>query len=638
MPVFWRTLAVLGAVIVLLLVAVAIAIRSVDVKEFIGPIQQRVKAATGRDLEVRGGIHLRFGLEPKLVVEDVSLGNAAWGRAPQMLTAKEVEVSVALLPLLRKRFEVTRLKLIDPTIALETDAAGRGNWEFPGAAAAAQGSTPAPSGATLGAMAVGDLAISDGSATYRDGKSGAVTTIVIEDLTVHARDPEAPISGSFRGRVNDTAVSLEGDFGPPGQLLGKHWPYPVAVQGEIGGKKASLGTRVSMQGNVVSLDELKIGSGSSTLTGKVNVVTGGARPKVDFNLDALSLALADIALPGKAAPVTRTAAHSKYLFSEEPVDLGALKDVDAEGEIAIGTLTLSEGRHLDQVRVKLSLANGRLEVPVLQAGLFGGTLNGRVQVDATRAPEAALTLHAEAKNLDLGALLAAAGVKRELHGGKTEVKADLNARGASPHQWASSASGNLLAVAGPATVVTPKGTTDVPLDRLLEAVNPFRGVDATTDLRCAVVRLPLKDGVASVERSIAVETSKVGATASGNLDFRNETLDLSIKPQVRQGIPIAVPQVAELVRFHGPFASPAVGVDATAAATTVARLGAAVYTGGLSILGESLLEKGAGDPGAPCQIALGRGSATSAAAAKPGAPKPTATEQLGNAVGHLFGR
>ncbi len=638
MPVFWRTLAVLGAVIVLLLVAVAIAIRSVDVREFIGPIQQRVKAATGRDLEVRGGIHLRFGLEPKLVVEDVSLGNAPWGKQPQMLSAKEIEVSVALLPLLRKRFEVTRLKLIDPTIALETDSAGRGNWEFPGAQAAAQGSTPAPSGATLGAFALSDFAISDGSATYRDGKSGAVTTIVIDDLTVHARDPGAPISGSFRGRVNDTAVTLEGDFGPPGQLLSKRWPYPVAVQGEIGAKKASVGAQLSMQGNVVSLDELKVGSGSSALTGKISVLTGGARPKVTFKLDAATWSLADLVLPAKAAAATRTAAHSKYLFSEEPVDLSALKDFDAEGEIAIGTLTLADGRRLDQVRVRLMLANGRLEVPVLQASLFGGTLNGRVQLDAARAPDAALTLHAEAQNLDLGALLAAAGVKRELHGGKTEVKADLSARGASPHQWASSASGNVLAVAGPATVLAPKGTTDAPLDRLLGAINPFRGVDATTDLRCAVVRLPLKDGVATVERSIAVETSKVGATASGSLDFRTETLDLSIKPQVRQGIPIAVPQVAELVRFHGPFASPAVGVDATAAATTVARLGAAVYTGGLSILGESLLEKGGGDPGAPCQIALGRGAGTSAAGAKPATTKPSPSGEIGSAVQRLFGR
>ena len=638
MRTFWRLLAVLGGGVLLLLLAVAIAVRSVDVKQFIGPVQQRVKDATGRTLEVRGGIDLKLGLEPKLVLGDVAFGNAPWAKQPQMLTAKQVEVTIALLPLLAKRFEVTRFRLIDPTIALETDAAGQGNWEFPALRSAAQASTPAPSGATLGEFAVGDLAISGGTATYRDGKTGAVTTVVIDDLAVHARDPQSPISGSFRGRVNDTAIALEGDFGPLEQLAHQRWPYPVAVHGEIGDRKATLGTRVTVQNSRVNLDELKVASGPSNLTGKVAVQTGGVRPKVTFTLDAPTFALADVAWPAKAPPpAAKPAARAKYLFGEEPIDLAALKDVDAEGEITIGTLTLAEGRHADRVHIKLELANGKLDVPVMQAAMFGGTFAGRLQIDAARAPDAVLTLHAEAQNLDLGTLLAAAGVKRELKGGKTEVKADLSARGSSPRHWAASASGNVLAVAGPGTLVNPKGSSDVPLDRLLEAVNPFRGVDATTELHCAVIRLPLKDGIALIDRSIAVETNKIGATASGSLDFRTETLDLSVKPQVRQGVPIAVPQVAQLVHFRGPFSAPSVGIDATATAETVARLGAAVYTGGLSILGESLFAKAAGDPSAPCQIALGRGVPASTAAAKPAA-SPNPAESVGKAVGHLFGR
>src|SRR5207237_1736125 len=177
-----------------LLIAIAIAIRTVDVKEFIGPIQQRVKEATGRDLTVRGGIDLRLGLEPKLVLDDVTLGNAAWSKQPQMVTAKHVEAQIALLPLLRKRFEIIRFKLIEPTIVPETASGGKGNWEFPASPAAAQGTTPAPSGGTLGGFAVGDIAISGGAITYRDGKTGDITTILIEDLTVHARDAQSPVS------------------------------------------------------------------------------------------------------------------------------------------------------------------------------------------------------------------------------------------------------------------------------------------------------------------------------------------------------------------------------------------------------------------------------------------------------------
>ncbi len=247
MRIFWRTLAVLGGVVVLLLIAVAIAIRTVDVKEFIGPIQQRVKDATGRDLTVHGGIDFKLGLEPKLVLDDVALGNAPWSKQPQMITAKHVEAQIELLPLLRKRFEVISFKLIEPTIALETDASGKGNWEFPSLSTATTGSDKAPSGATLGSFAVGDIAISDGAVTFRDGKTGEVTTIVVEDLSVHARDALSPVSGRFRGKINDTAVALEGDFGPLDQLVRQRWPYPVTVQGDINGKKGQPEGRLRVE-------------------------------------------------------------------------------------------------------------------------------------------------------------------------------------------------------------------------------------------------------------------------------------------------------------------------------------------------------------------------------------------------------
>lgn len=639
MRIFWRTLAVLGGIVVLLLIAVAIAVRTVDVTEFLGPIQQRVKEATGRDLTVRGGIDLKLGLEPKLVLDDVTLTNAPWSKEPQMLSAKHVEAQIALLPLLTKHFDVTSFKLIGPTIALETDPSGRGNWEFQSAAAPANQTDRAPSGGTLGGFSVGDIAISDGSVTYRDGKTGDITRIMVETLTVHARDPQSPVSGRFRGTINDTAVALEGDFGPLEQLVRQKWPYPVAVQGEINGKKASVETQVSVQNNAIGLDNLKIGSGTSQLTGKMAVVGGTTRPKVTFKFDAPTLSLADFAFPPAAVAAAKSvaASKSKYVFSDAPIDLAALRDFDAEGDVNAGVLLLPDGRRLDQVHLQVLLANGKLDVPVLQATLFGGSVLARARVDATHAPDSALDLHAEGKNLDLGAIMTAAGVHRELRGGKTEVKVDIAARGESLHQWMSTANGSIVAVVGPATVAGGKATQDSSLDRLAGAVNPFREVDAQTELHCVVVRLPLKNGVASIDRTIAAETSKIGATASGTLDFRNETLDLAFHPQIRQGVKLEIPQVADLVRLRGPFASPSVGIDATATAATVARLGAAAYTGGLSILGETLLAQAKADPGAPCQIALGRGGAAAKTATSATAA-PAAPQDIGHALGKLLGR
>ena len=639
MTLFWRLLGVIGGGLLLLLIAVAIAVSTVDIKTFVGPIQKHVKDITGRDLTIRGPIDLKISLEPKVVIEDVSLSNAPWGKAEQMITAKRVEVQLALLPLLKRDFEMRSFELIEPKIALETDSKGTGNWEFHGPAPASSAAAPT-GGMQLGGLFVGDLAISNGTLSYRDGESGKLTTVTIENFTLNARDAQSAVSARFRGTIDDIAVAVEGDLGPLSLLAQRRWPYPVSLKGQVNNQDAAIVTKLRVEENSVSLEPLDIATGKSKLGGRMQVTTGKPRPRVNFDLTAPALALADLPLAAPAhTAAAKPAPKSKYMFGEEPVGFAGLKAVDATGQLALDALVLPNGQRLEHVRVQLSVHNGVLDAPVIQANALGGTVVGQFKVDANREGDPALAIKLEAKNLDLAAVLAAFNVNRDVRGGKTSVTADIAARGASPRRWASSATGNFTAVVGPASLGHPKGDADSAFNRLADAVNPFRNVDAATELHCAVVRLPLHDGIANVDRSIAIETNKLGASASGTLDFRTETLDLAIKPQLRQGIPVSVTEFAQLVRFRGPFTSPSVAIDAVATAATVARIGAAVSTGGASLLGEVLLSHATADPGAPCQIALGHAAPSSTvAAAKPTGKATTSSDEVSKALGRLLGR
>jgi AsmA family protein len=643
MRLFWRILAALAGLLLLLVIAVAIAIRTVDVNDFASPIAQRVKDATGRDLAIKGRINLRMSLEPTLVIDDVTLGNASWAKSPQMLSARRVEAQVALLPLLQRRFEVVHLTLVEPTIALETDAHGKGNWELQPVRSGSAGATA--DGATANAFAIGDLAIRDGTLTYRDGETNKLTNVVIESLALHARDASSPVSARFRGKVDDLAIALEGDLGPLDALTQRRLPYPVALKGEINGKSATLTTKVRVERQGVNLDELQLGLGQSSMSGQISTVTGEARRRIVLKIDAPRLALADLPLAnkasaGRAQEAAARAARDAHLFVDVALPLDALRASDVDGDIGIGELLLENGRHVDHVRMQFTVRDGKFAAPLVHMSAFGGSLDGRIDLDASPGHDPVLTLRLEAKSLDTATLLAATGSKREIRGGKTDVKVDLVARGDSPRKWASSATGNVVALVGPTTLGNTRLDVESPLTRLSEAVNPFFKIDPSTDLQCAVARLPLKNGVAQIDRSIAFETTKYGASASGSIDFRDETLDLAIKPQVREGVQIKVPQIAELVRFRGPFKSPAVAVDAVGTATTVARIGAAVYTGGLSILGESLISSASASGGNLCHIALGRSEgreipAASAAPAKPGVP---VLGDIGKAIGKAFHR
>jgi uncharacterized protein involved in outer membrane biogenesis len=503
-----------------------------------------------------------------------------------------------------------------------------------GKAATAQ--VPAP-------FAVGNVAISDGQVSYRDGGSGSVTNVAVNRLSLHARNPQSPIAAQFDGSIDNVALSLEGTVGPLESLLQRRWPFPVSLKGNVAGRNIAVQTNVRGDDKNYVLDDLKATLGSNAITGSFAVRTGGPRRQLVFDLVAPVLTLADVPVPpGIASAATTAAAGASKattgrLFPDTPVSLGLLRVVDAEGSIAIGRLVLPHGRQLDDVRVRIALNNGQLDVPEYAAKLFGGTAAGSFTVNARDAAAApAVSVRLDGRGLNLGDMLAATGRPREVRGGKTDVAANLTMRGASPHAWASSMSGSFRATVGQATLINSKLNIDSPIDHLTDAVNPFRKTDASTELLCAVVRLPLASGVAHVDRTIAFETAKVGVSASGTLDFRNETLDFSIKPQLRKGIPIDLNQFASLVRLSGPFTSPQIKVDPVGSAAALATIGAAVSTGGLSAVGQALFSMTTQGGAGPCQVALGQ-----ADTASPGGKAesvPAGIEELGNAIGRLFKR
>jgi hypothetical protein len=498
-------------------------------------------------------------------------------------------------------------------------------------------------------IAIANIVLTQGRLTYRDGATGAVTPVAIERLALRARDFSAPIAAEFRGAVAQVPVALEGTFGSVDALLAKRSPYPVNVQGEVAGQKTVVVTNVGVEGARYRLGDLRIQLGGNALTGTFTVETGGPRPRVAFDLKGPALAFnalpVAVTLPAAGgagqgtAPVPAKQGR-KYLFSDAPMNFAALRLADATGALAVGRLTLPDGHAFDNLRIAFTLDDGRLALSSFAVALFGGTLSGSATIDA--APGAvAVSTQLTGKGLALADLLALAGQKRAVRGGKTDVTAQLAMRGDSLHAWASTATGHVTAVVGPASLGNTQLDLAEPVDQLTRAVNPFRDVQPTTELECAVVRLPLANGISHVDRSIGVETKELGLTASGTLDFRSETLDFSFRPQVRKGLTIPIPNLAELVRLSGPFAAPQVKVDAAGSAKAIASIGVAVGTAGLSALGQMLYSWSEGAGPGPCKVALGapvgKGEPAPARRPEPGAADPV-TEGIGKAFGKLFGK
>lgn len=586
---FITVVAVAGSIILLLFIAAAIAVWTLDVNTLAAPIRERVRASTGRDLRIDGGVSLKLSLEPRIEMRDVTLSNAPWGSGPHLVTAKRLDAQLALLPLITRKFDIRSISLTEPVISLETDATGRGNWEL--SAATPEKTSTAASESARSASAiigVGNVVIDNGTVDYRNGRTGAVTHIAIEHLDLHTRDLNTPVNATFRGAIDGVPVALTGNAGPLSALIDQHWPYPVAVDGQVAGRNTKLDAKLASEGGASRLDDVHLQLGSSAFTGSIGIGADSARPSISLRLQSPRVNVADLTLPAAAAVATVTVeAHvpatkpkvAEPVFSADALPVDALRSASIDADMVMGELILGNGKQWQGVHVHFTSFKGRVDAPLIEAQGFGGRLRGTLNLDLRSEPyQVHLTFAGD--DLDLGTLLAHAGAATQVRGGKTEVRADITSHGSSAHDWARHANGSVQASSGPASI-TRHASTGASFAELLGTVLPIANAGNSAEIRCVVVRLPLHEGVAHVDRSIGVETEKVGVIASGTIDFGNETVDLSMRPSVAGGGKFDFSQLA-LIHWRGPWHTASITVDAASSVGAAAGV-TALLAGGMVI-------------------------------------------------------
>lgn len=207
-----------------------------------------VGEATGRTLTVAGPVSIGFSLNPTIVMDNVSLSNPPGFSRPEMMTAKRLEIALALSPLIDKRIEVDHVSLVEPALFLETDKQGRGNWivtrERVARDAPADNTPRAVLAASSGryALSVHDVRIHDGSIGWLDGVNGQHVTAQVPRVTVEAPDG-APMTAKGEATVEGRPVALTVETGPLDQLRYANEGSPWPVRLDLNAAGASLGVQ-----------------------------------------------------------------------------------------------------------------------------------------------------------------------------------------------------------------------------------------------------------------------------------------------------------------------------------------------------------------------------------------------------------
>jgi len=663
---------VAGAVVALVAIAAAVIAVKFDAAAIARHATAEVSRATGRTIAVGGEVELAWWPRLGVVAHGVTVSNPPGASRPEMARIAVARGAIATWPLIaRREVVIDRVELDGLDLALETLPGGQGNWviDVPAAAEPAPRSdagAPASGRVTL----AGPIEVARAVVSYRPAGATAPMTFSIEQAAVRpAADGQFhwnakvdhdttlwtieattgdPIVAN-RGRV-PLVIDLKADGGgvavtAKGRVERRDSGPGLAVDATLAWKAGSprmarwspglaasdgnLGARVEAETQRVTLDGIAGAWGGSRVDGTLALAGKGKVPSVKGRLHADRIDLSRLA--STAAPAEPVPAAVPATPPSSP--LGRLASFDADLDFVVDRLVLPLGLEVTNARGRAVVAGGKLVADPLDADLGGGTIGARVTADA--GTDRARVV-AQARDVELSRVGRLAIAGRQATGGRTTSSIDLSGPARSFAAFRAGASGTIRVDVGTMRV------EGIALDaggevfaRLADAVNPFRRVDPYTELRCFVARLAVRDGIAASERTIALETSRLAASASGTIDLGRETLDLLVRPRSRGGLGIASIELAELVRVSGPWRNPAVKLDKVAAARTAITVGSAIASGGWSLLATPLL--GTRDDPNPCATARAGGEIAAQAREPASAPATTQPDPV-EALRRLFKR
>jgi AsmA family protein len=298
-------------------------------------------------------------------------------------------------------------------------------------------------------------------------------------------------------------------------------------------------------------------------------------------------------------------AASRKVLPVTPLDVAKLQAMNADVSFLAADIRHARNLPLDNGSVHVKLNAGVLQLDPVSVGVAGGTVAGRIRIDANVTP-AAFDTKLDVQGLRLSQLLPAVETTKSSLG-RISGKLDLKGRGNSVAHMLGSASGDVAVLMG-------KGEISNILLEFIgldggEAIKFFLRGDRNVELRCAAAAFGVKQGLMT-SRAIVLDTSDTVINGRGQVSLAHETLDLVFDPAPKDH---SVLSFRSPLLIGGTFSAPSAGPDKGALA---GRVGIALALAAINpLLGlAATLEIGPGHD-ADCAGVL-------AQAAKPGAVAP----------------
>jgi len=570
---------IIGIVVAGIAAAVIILPQFVDVEKYKPVIEQKVTEATGRSFTL--GDEIDLSVFPWLGVKltDLHFGSGEGFKQKDMVSVKNFEVRLKVMPLLSRKIEVKTFVLDTPTIYLEKLKSGDANWHGIGKKEV-QGEKSREKSAKkdalpIQALLVGNFSIINGKLVYTD--QGSHISKEISDLNLNLSNIsfENPIGISFNAKLDGRPVSLEGTAGPVGKNPGKGTiplDFVLKALGELDVKVAGslidpavkpsfdlefniapfsprkLCAAVNMEFPVTTGDQEALGTislksrvkgspGSVELSGGLLGIDDSklkfsaaarnfTRPDLKFALDLDHMDL-DRYLPPIKSEDSSTGQKETASSGKKKIDYDPLRKLILDGKIKAGKLKI-RGASLEDVVVHILAKNGIITIDPLDLNLYQGKIASKLELNVQKKQPAA-KIAIDAEGIEAGPLLKDV-LDKELIEGKLKADVGVSVRG-------DSAAVIKQTLAGKGELLFTDGAViGIDLANMVRNIKSKLGMGEKLEKKprtdFAELKIPfmVKNGTVNTGGS-SLKSPLIRVLVTGKTDLVKELLDFRVEPK-----------------------------------------------------------------------------------------------------------
>lgn len=282
-------------------------------------------------------------------------------------------------------------------------------------------------------------------------------------------------------------------------------------------------------------------------------VNGFAEPAINFDVDVDQFD-ADLYMPKKAAEASKAAGP------EQPLNLSALRKLNLDGSLRIGSLKVANVKS-SNVRLNMKARNGQVNVAPLSANLYQGSMNGSISVNAQAMPSIAVNQTLSGVNV---AALTKDAANFDTLEGKGNVGLNVTMRGDTVSAMKKALNGTMSLNLADGAI---KGINIAKKLREAQGMLGKGGASAQTqsadnsektDFSELKASFKVNNGVAHNE-DLSLKSPLLRVTGNGDIDIGNDRMNYLAKATLAktlegQGGKDMVGGITVPVRVSGPFA------------------------------------------------------------------------------------